>query len=116
MFTSSYFVADLGFASEDELEKYVRTNEDIFGAIVFGKSDWNILPKNISYKIRLRSYKRTSGSDKSERIEWKTNVMTDAADRRKPGPRNDIGPGRFFHKRKLIIYFCIYLTSNETFT
>lgn len=112
------FCVDLGFASENVLEEYVTIYEDVFGAIVFGKSDWDNLPKDISYTIRLRSYKRTSGSDNGERIEWKTNDMTDAAYRRKEGPRDDIGPGRFIHRRELFrpIYPLSYLQIRQAET
>ena len=47
---------------------------DIFGAIVFDNSDWVNIPKNMSYKIRLRSDKTDSVSSDVRKIEWKTDA------------------------------------------
>lgn len=98
-FTLSYFIADLGFASEDALEEYVTKDEDIFGAIVFVFSDDSeILPARIIYKIRLRS----------DKMGWITNAMF--PDLNTNGPRNDGLPGACICRRQLIInLFSIFL-------
>ena len=64
---------------------------NIFGTIVFGKSDWETLPKNIFYKISLRSDKTESDSGKTRMVNWKTGEVF--SEMPAAGPRNDSGPG-----------------------
>ena len=90
-FSSPCFASDLGFATEIALEEYVATNEEIFGAIVFVKSKWDDLPKTLSYKIRLRSDRRSSTTGERVKIKWNTNATF--PDRDVMEPRNDTGPG-----------------------
>lgn len=74
MFTPSCFVVDFGFTSETAIEEYLTMGGDIFGAIVFNKNDWVNIPKNVSYKIRLRSDKTDSKSGEVGKIDWKTDA------------------------------------------
>lgn len=86
--TSTYFVVDLGFASETALEEYVTTGQNIFGAIVFlVSSNAESLPKKITYKVRLRSDK--SLFHRRRKAEWKTNAMFPDFSKIEPREAND---------------------------
>ena len=91
MFTPSCVVVDLGFTSESELLKYITMGGSIFGAIVFDKSDWLILPKKLCYKIRLGSEKSESQLGYITMVNWKTNDVF--PEMPTPGPRNDTWTG-----------------------
>ena len=76
----------------------MRRNKGIFGAIVFIiPKDAVSLPKNITYKVRLRSDKWFSGINDGmkvafwKRIDWKTGATF--SDLNYPGPRE--GNNRF---------------------
>jgi hypothetical protein len=47
--------ADLAFDTEDDLVEHLKTANDVFGGIVFIFNGETNLPRNITYKIRLRA-------------------------------------------------------------
>uniref|UniRef100_T1JJN8 Uncharacterized protein n=1 Tax=Strigamia maritima TaxID=126957 RepID=T1JJN8_STRMM len=122
--TFSAQIQKFGFSTENDMEAYIKANSEIdfLAGVVFENMQGNSFPKNVKYKIRLKTKIRANSDNPMVHAEgWLTQQMYPMFPH--PGPRseNDYGPSPSIYIAAIIVFkswnqYCYALLTMENST